>query len=156
MHEDGDSMHAMALKILPYVLAFVCFMMIHDYLQEILQLEFQASELVVPNVFTLFDCLGCVVGPVVYWWYARRHDQTPGRRHICIEELERQRPHLRSVFFPLAVMTTMGVGELISPLHIMYFSSSFLCCCVVFVVLLSVGGRVSFTYHVLIKVLLPP
>ena len=44
-------------KVAPYIVSFILFMMVHDHLQEALQLQFAGAQLVVPNVFTFFDCI---------------------------------------------------------------------------------------------------
>jgi drug/metabolite transporter (DMT)-like permease len=119
------------LKIIPYITAFVLFMMVHDYLQEILQLQFSVANLVLPNVFTLFDCLGCVAGPLLYIYISSKQQiisatgQPPQplsqKQHPFVHQLSLQKDHLRSVFLPLAILTTVGVGFANASLHLVNY-----------------------------------
>jgi hypothetical protein len=116
--QRNNSMPVKYLKIIPYITAFVLFMMVHDYLQEILQLQFSVANLVLPNVFTLFDCLGCVAGPLLYIYISSKQQiisatgQPPQplsqKQHPFVHQLSLQKDHLRSVFLPLAILTTVG------------------------------------------------
>jgi hypothetical protein len=121
--------------------AFVLFMMAHDYLQEMLQLKFAAIGVVLPNVFTFFDCIGCVVGPFTLAFVRhRQRTSTPTTsttptttsaatatstlttsNHPFRAEFMRQKQHLYHVFLPLAILTTTGVAFANASLHLVNY-----------------------------------
>ena len=122
-------------KVAPYIVSFILFMMVHDHLQEALQLQFAAAQLVVPNVFSFFDCLGCVLGPLLFVQLQKcsttPHQEPsqpsqpsqppPSPQHPFLHQLGLQREHLRRVFVPLALLTTAGVGFSNASLHLVNY-----------------------------------
>ena len=50
-------------KVLPKVAAFVLFMMLHDYLQEQLELQFEGRDLRLPSIFTLSSIFEVLLTP---------------------------------------------------------------------------------------------
>ena len=112
----GGTEFTSLLGVLPFISAFVIFMMTHDYIQEILQLEFQTQNAIIPNVFTFWDCLGCAVGPYILSRYL-----STTSIHPFFTEFNKQKPHLRSVFVPLALLTTAGVGLANASLHLVNY-----------------------------------
>jgi drug/metabolite transporter (DMT)-like permease len=86
-------------RVLPKVAAFVLFMMLHDYLQEQLQFQFESRGLQLPSVFTFLDVCGCCVGPLL--------SITASGAELWPRHLRRE--DMMWTFGPLALITVTGI-----------------------------------------------
>ena len=95
-----DAPHLVIYRVLPKVFAFILFMMLHDYLQEQLQFQFESKSLRLPSIFTLLDMAGCFVGPFL--------SLRAGGSVLWPENLSRE--DFQQTFFPLALITVASVA----------------------------------------------
>jgi len=95
----ANSTADLVYQVLPKVAAFILFMMLHDYLQEQLELQFRSRDLRLPSIFTFFDLLGCCIGPFL--------SMTAQGVALWPEHLVRS--DLTETFFPLAMITVTGI-----------------------------------------------
>ena len=87
-------------RVLPKVSAFILFMMLHDYLQEQLQFQFQGKNLQLPSIFTFLDVLGCCAGPFLS---ATAVGSALWPHHLAREDITQ-------TFIPLALITITGIA----------------------------------------------